>query len=147
MEELTERQKVVRQLQRTVEEWNTADRIANGLCVFCTAETDVAGVCEECEECREACEEAIAEHGQDGAQPLSIDHSVVSRIWVTFGGPNCFIDYNHRTGAAEFFSSYYGDGEAVSLSREEREAIEQLFALDETGEALTDALNNALLGQ
>ena len=144
MEELTERQKVVAQARRTIEEWNTAQSVASEVCAGCNNPMNLADTCEECG--RNWAEDR-AEYGEDGAQPLSIDHSVVSRIWVTFGGPSAYIDYNHRTGAAEFFSSYYGDGEAVSLSREEREAIEQLFALDETGQVLTDALDNALLGQ
>ena len=147
MEELTERQKVLKQLGRTIEEWTTAQSIAAECCPSCNGQIDAELEDGVCEECGEAYGDAVAEHGQDGPDALSIDHSVISRIWVTFGGPSAYIDYNHRTGTGKFHSTYYGDGETVELNREECEDVAQLFALDETGEALTSALDDALLGQ
>lgn len=130
MEELTERQKVVRQLRRTVEEWNAAQSVASEVCAGCNNPMDLGDTCEECG--RNWAEDR-AEYGDGGAQPLTIDQHVISRVWVTFGGPNAYVDYNHRTGTGKFYSTYYGDGDAVELTREECEDVAQLFALDSVG--------------
>lgn len=135
MEELTERQKVLRQLHRTIKEWNTAQSVASEVCAGCNNPMDLGDTCEECG--RNWAEDR-AEYGEDGAQPLSIDSRVISRIWVTFGGPNCFIDYDHRHGTAKFYSSYYERGATVELSREECEDVAQLFALDSVGSELSE---------
>ena len=133
MEELTERQKVLKQLGRTIEEWTTAQSIAAECCPNCNGQIDAELEDGVCEECGEEYGDAVAEYGQDGPQPLTIDRHVISRIWVTFGGPNAYVDYNHRTGTGKFFSTYYGDGETVELTREECGDVAQLFALDSVG--------------
>ena len=145
MEELTERQKVLKQLGRTIEEWNAAQSIAAECCPSCNGQIDAELEDGICEECGEEYGDAVAEHGQDGAQPLTIDQHVISRIWVTFGGPNAYVDYNHRTGTGKFYSTYYGNGETVELTREECEDVAQLFALDSVGADL-DSDTRAELG-
>jgi len=136
MEELTERQKVVAQLRRTVEGWNIAQSIASGCCPSCSGQIDAELEDGVCEECGEEYGEAVVEYGQDGPDALEINQHVVSRIRVTYGGPSAFIDYNHRTGTGKFYSSYYGDGDTVELTREECEDVAQLFALDSVGAEL-----------
>lgn len=71
-------------------------------------------------------------HNPDGYGPeaLSVDQRVVSRIWITFGGPNAFIDYDHRDGSAELFSTYSGEPVTVELTPEEAQEVEELFQLE-----------------
>lgn len=142
MEELTERQKVLKQLQRTIEEWNAAQSVVSEVCAGCNNPMDQGDTCEECG--RDWAEDR-AEYGDDGAQALSVSQRVVSRIEITIGGPTAFIDYDHRTGRATFFSSYYGDGDEVALSDEEAQDVAQLFALDTVGAGL-DSDTRAELG-
>ena len=145
MEELTERQKVVEQLKRTVEGWNTAQSIAAECCPSCNGQIDAELEDGVCEECGEEYGEAVAEYGQDGPDALSADQRVISRIAITVGGPSAFIDYDHSTGTGTFYSSYYGDGNTVELTREECEDVAQLFALDYVGANL-DSDTRAELG-
>ena len=65
-----------------------------------------------------------------GPEALSVDQRVVSRIWITFGGPSAFIDYDHARGRAELFSTYSGEPVTVELTPEEAQEVEELFQLE-----------------
>lgn len=65
-----------------------------------------------------------------GPEALSVDQRVVSRIWITYGGPNAFIDYDHATASAELFSTYSGEPVTVELTGEEAREVEELFQLE-----------------
>lgn len=130
MEELTERQKVVRQAQRQVADWQAADSIRRGTCPNCEEDIDTEVEDGFCEYCGQDYSAAVAEHGQDGPQVLEVQEVIVSRLRITYGGPSSFIEYDHSTGRATFFSSYFGDGETVELLPDEAAAVSDLFGLE-----------------
>lgn len=81
-----------------------------------------------------------------GAQALSIDRRIVSRIWITFGGPSAFIDYDHATGSAELFSTYSGEPVTVELTPEEAQEVEELFQLESLAAGFPPPANGGFAG-
>jgi hypothetical protein len=66
-----------------------------------------------------------------GPEALSVEPRLVSRVVITIGGPAAWIEYDHRYGTAELYSTYSGEPVTVELTAEEAAEVESLFALED----------------
>ena len=79
--------------------------------------------------------EAIANERFEEIDPLSIDTTIRKRIWLTFGGPNVFIDIffdsdNDITGGT-YVHRWGNDRVEYPLELAEAEEIAEIYCLSE----------------
>ena len=61
---------------------------------------------------------------------LSVEPRLVTRVVITIGGPAAWIEYDHRYGTAELYTTYSGEPVTVELTADEAAEVCELFALD-----------------
>jgi hypothetical protein len=79
----------------------------------------------------------IDEDGFQDPDVLGITPRIVTTITISMGGPASWIEYDHQTGDAIYYTTEPdyakrgGTPDRVVLTREQTEELERLFALDQ----------------
>jgi len=74
---------------------------------------------------------------ENRTEPLSIDSKIVTTIWLSLGGPSSWIEYDHATGQAQYFTTRpqyattHEPAVCITLGREETEEMVAFLDLEE----------------
>lgn len=81
--------------------------------------------------------EAMESEDYDAFAPLSIDDIITRRVWLTFGGPNVYIDFrlcDERTHysciSATYVHAWGNNRQEYTLSEDEADELFNAYGLD-----------------